>query len=72
MGKFPIISITLKGTAGENFTEAKSMLRRIIGKEALRFQFLMQSNILTKMDCSQYEILVTMDETGALQCPTDF
>lgn len=28
MGKFPGISITLKGVAGRTFDEAKSMLRR--------------------------------------------
>ena len=65
MGKFPVISITLKGATGENFTEAKSMLRRIIGKEALRFQFLMQSDRLTETDRCQYEALAAMDKTGA-------
>lgn len=65
MGKFPVIAITLKGATGENFTEAKSMLRRIIGKETLRFQFLMQSDRLTETDRCQYEALSTMDKTGA-------
>lgn len=65
MGKFPVMSVTLKGAAGENFTEAKSMLRRIIGKEALRFQFLMHSDRLTEADRSQYAALVSMDKTGA-------
>lgn len=44
MGKYPVISITLKGAAGENFNEAKGMLRSLIGKEAMRFQFLLQSD----------------------------
>ncbi|MDE5825655.1 MAG: AAA family ATPase, partial [Lachnospiraceae bacterium] len=65
MGKFPVISITLKGATGENFIEAKSMLRRIIGKEAMRFQFLMQSDKLTGMERNQYEALITTDKTGA-------
>ena len=65
MGKFPVISITLKGATGENFEEAKVMLRRIIGKEALRFHFLMQSDRLTETDRIQYEALVAMDKTGA-------
>ena len=43
MGKFPVIFITLKGAVGENFTEAKSMLQRIIGNEAIRFCFCMPS-----------------------------
>lgn len=49
----------------ENCTDAKSMLRRMIGKEAMRFQFLMQRDKLTEMDRKQYEALVTMDKTGA-------
>lgn len=36
MGKFPVISITLKGATGENFEEAKVMFRRIIGRQAKR------------------------------------
>lgn len=35
MGKFPVISITLKGATGQNFEEAKGMLRSIIGNEAM-------------------------------------
>ncbi len=50
MGKFPTISITLKGATGETFEEAKVMLRRIIAKEALRFQFLLQSDRLAETD----------------------
>ena len=44
MGKFPVISLTLKGATGENFEEAKIMFRRIIGKEAIRFRFLLESD----------------------------
>ena len=40
MGKFPVIAISLKGVEGENFEEAKGMLRRTIGREAIRFPFL--------------------------------
>ena len=65
MGKFPVISITLKGATGQNFEEARVMLRRIIGKEALRFQFLMQSDRLTETDRDQYRALIAMDTTGA-------
>ena len=65
MGKFPVISITLKGATGENFTEAKTMLRRIICKEALRFQFLIQSDKLSESDHNQYKAIIDMDKTGA-------
>ena len=65
MGKFPVISITLKGATGESFEDAKVMLRRIIGKEAMRFRFLLESNRIDDAERSQYEALVSMDKTGA-------
>lgn len=65
MGKFPVISITLKGATGENFEDAKVMLRRIIGKEAMRFRFLLESDRIDDAERSQYEALVSMDKTGA-------
>ena len=64
MGKFPVISITLKGATGEDFAEAKSMLRRIIANEAMRFQFLMQSDCLTRIERRRYEALIDTDRTG--------
>ena len=64
MGKFPVISITLKGATGENFEEAKVMLRNIIGTEAMRFQFLMQSSCLTEMERRRYEALISIDKGG--------
>ena len=64
MGKFPVISITLKGATGENFEEAKVMLRNIIGTEAMRFQFLMQSPCLTEMERRRYEALISIDKGG--------
>ena len=65
MGKFPVISITLKGATGENFEEAKSMLRSIIGNEAMRLSFLMQSDCLTEIERKRYEALVDIGRTGA-------
>ena len=64
MGKFPVISITLKGATGTNFEEAKGMLRYIIGTEAMRFQFLMQSECLTEMERRRYEALISIDKGG--------
>ena len=71
MGKFPVIAITLKGAMGENYVEAKEMLRRMIGKEAMRFQFLMQSENLTEIEKSQYRALVNTDKTGAFTMPDE-
>ena len=47
------------------------MLRRMIGKEAMRFQFLMQSENLTEIEKSQYRALVNTDKTGAFTMPDE-
>lgn len=72
MGKFPVISITLKSVSGRTFDEAKEMLRRIIGKEAMRFPFLMQSDRLTEVERDQYKALVSIDKTGAFMMSDEF
>lgn len=64
MGKFPVISISLKGVSGRTIHEAKEMLRVIIGKEALRFQFLLESDCLSEIERKQYKALVNVDDTG--------
>ena len=71
MGKFPVISITLKGATGENFEEAKVMLRRIIGKEAMRFRFLLDSDRIDDTERSQYEALISTDKTGTFTMSDD-
>lgn len=71
MGKFPVISITLKGATGENFEEAKIMLRRIIGKEAMRFQFLLESDKIDDTERSQYKALISTDKSGTFTMADD-
>ena len=71
MGKFPAISITLKGATGENLEEAKVMLRRIIGREAMRFRFLLESNRIDDTERSQYEALIGTDKTGTFTMSDD-
>ena len=58
MGKYPVLSITLKGVEEENFTDACSRLRSVVGKEALRFQFLLQSSKLTEYEKALYRQLI--------------
>ncbi len=69
MGKFPVISITLKGAEGGHFDEAKGMLRRTISNEALRFLFLRESDKLAEEDRQNYNELVRLCnmENPALQ-----
>jgi len=64
MGKFPVIAISLKGVEGENFEEAKEMLCRTIGREALRFSFLKDSEHLSKTEHMQYQKLIEPDSGG--------
>ncbi len=47
MGQFPVISVTLKSVDGNTFPDASNVLRNIIGNEALRFEFLRDSNRLS-------------------------
>ena len=60
-GKFPVISVSLKGVSGINFNEAKAMLRGIIGTEALRFEGILQKDSLSETDYQQYKQLIMLD-----------
>lgn len=54
MGKFPVISISLKSVDGLNFQAASAALRRVIGNEACRFSFLPESSRLSQDDKELY------------------
>ena len=64
MGKFPVISVSLKEVAGENFDTAKRILRSVLGDEAVRFPFLAESERLTETERLQYKKLIELDEHG--------
>ena len=64
MGKFPVISISLKEVAGGSFDTAKRVLRSIIGDEAARFLFLAESDRLSEIEQQQYRKLVELDDRG--------
>ena len=64
MGKFPVISISLKEVVGENLDAAKRILRSVIGDEALRFSFLSESDKLTATERQQYAKLIELDDRG--------
>ena len=46
MGKFPVISISLKGVSGGQFETAREMLCKVITQEAMSFMFLLDSDKL--------------------------
>ena len=64
MGKFPVISITLKDVEARDYQGAVARLCAVIGREALRFQFLLESSQLSENDKSQYALLIKAREDG--------
>lgn len=64
MGKYPVISISLKDVSAETFDDACSMLRSVIGNEAMRFLFLKHSEQLTPEEKSRYGQLIAIDPTA--------
>ena len=64
MAKFPVISISLKNVEGRTFEEAKEMLKGILAEEALRFEFLLQSDGLTDIEHKRYLNLVAINDKG--------
>ena len=54
MGKFPVISISLKSVDGLNFESASIALRTLIGNEARRFDFLRNSARLSEDEKESY------------------
>lgn len=64
MGQFPVISISLKSVDGLNYQEACAALRSVIGMEAMRFQFLAESSVLSEQERAIY---FQMIEVGNVQ-----
>lgn len=64
MGKFPVISITLKGVDGLNYPAACAAMRYVIGIEASRFSFLLESDKLSDNEKSTYRSLIHVGTNG--------
>ena len=64
MGKYPVISVTLKGVEFTNFETARAALCSVIGGEALHFQFLAESDRLSEQEKEQYRSLVKVGQPG--------
>ena len=65
MGQFPVISISLKGVDGFDFTAARSCLCSAIGNEAMRYQFLAEDEKFSTIEKELFRQLVTVDKIGA-------
>lgn len=67
MGKYPVISISLKGVNSSDYVTARSLMCSVIGEEALRFEtLLMDSDKLTNTEKERYKQLITVD-TGSTE-----
>lgn len=64
MGKFPVISISLKSVDGLKYESASVALRTVIGNEAGRFRFLKNSDRLTD---NEKEAYAQLTEVGSSQ-----
>ena len=61
MGKFPVIFISLKNVEGLDFETALYRFVEIIGREAERFYFLLDSEKLTVNEKERYKTLICLD-----------
>lgn len=69
MGKYPVVSISLKGVNSDTFEKAKAQLVKVINREARRLQFLMESEMLAKRDKQLFEDLLDRDmDEDTLSC----
>lgn len=62
MGKFPVIFLSLKSVEGLQYENAKYRLCDLIGREARRFSFLLESNKLTEEDKDIYRALTVIQD----------
>ena len=62
MGKFPVISISLKGVSGGQFETAREMLCKVITQEAMSFMFLLDSDKLSEYEKEQYRYLIKSND----------
>lgn len=65
MGKFPVISISLKSVGGLKYDSAVAALRTVIGNEAGRFRFLRDSAKLDEADKNAYNQLINVEVKGS-------
>ena len=60
LGKYPVVFLSLKGVEGPDFVEAKACLMELIGQEAKRFSFLLDSDKLDVEDKEMYRALISL------------
>ena len=58
MGKYPVVSISLKSINADSYSKAKAQLIKLVNREGRRVQFLMDSDRLTAVDKALFTALV--------------
>ena len=60
MGKFPVLFLSLKNVDGLTFEDARYHLTELVGREASRFRFLLDSHELNEDDKDIYRALILL------------
>lgn len=68
MGKFPVISVSLKAIHAGSYAKAYDMAVQVINSEARRLQYLLDSDRLTKNDKETFSELLRNDMNEAVLC----
>ena len=68
MGKYPVLSISLKGIHGSSYEKAYDMTVQLINGEARKFQYLLDSSRLTKYDKQAFTALLQTNISEAALC----
>lgn len=68
MGKYPVISVSLKGMNAGNYEKALEMAVQVIRSEARRFQYLLDSERLTSYDKEAFIALLQEDMKEGTLC----
>lgn len=64
MGQFPVISISLKGIEGMKYQDAVAAVKNVLGMEAMRFSFLLDSERLTEEEKELYQGFTVVKNGG--------
>ena len=68
MGKFPVISVSLKGLNAISYEKALEMAVPVLQGEIRRFQYLLESERLTQRDKEAYDRLLDADVSEGALC----
>lgn len=68
MGKYPVISVSLKGINAADYETACDMAEQVIKGEVRRFQYLLDSERLTAYDKEAFTALLQPDVSEAVLC----